>query len=144
MAIFELEFAEDVGDVEFDGALGDAQGFGDVLIGEATHEELKDLGFASGEEMAVEELGVEQGLGVRDERQENFGRDPQLAFQDIVEGVRKFILPGFVKFNEAINPPEKQADFFGERAAAGSEESKELAAGRVRAAAQSERAEINL
>jgi hypothetical protein len=38
MAVFELEFAEDIGDVEFYGALGDAQGARDVFIGKAAHE----------------------------------------------------------------------------------------------------------
>jgi hypothetical protein len=46
--------------------------------------------------MAVQELCIQQGFGLLDESQQDFGRDPQLALEDAANGLGYFSLPGLL------------------------------------------------
>ena len=143
-AVFELQFAEDVGDVKLYGAFGNVEGGGDFLVGEAAHEQLKNFRFAGGEKMAVEKLRVQKSFGLFDEGEQDFGGNPELAFEDAANGLGEFLLPGFVELDETVEAPTEEAYFFGVAGVAGRKKREEFAAGGGGATAAGERAQVGV
>src|ERR1700730_13875085 len=94
--------------------------------------------------MAMQKLRIQQGFGLLDEGQQDFGRDPQLAFEDAANGQGHFFLPALVQFHETVNAPAEEAYFLGMTVVARRKKRQELAAGRSGAAAARERPEIGV
>jgi len=92
--------------------------------------------------MAMQKLCIQQGFGLFDEGQQDFGRDPQLAFEDAANGLGHFFLPALVQFHETVDTPAKETYFLGMAVVARRKKRQELAAGRSGAAASRERTQI--
>src|SRR5580700_120808 len=94
--------------------------------------------------MAMQKLCIQQGFGLLDEGQQDFGRDPQLAFEDAANRLGHFFLPALVQFHETVDAPAKETYFFGVMVVARRKKRQELAAGRRGAAAPRKRPQIGV
>jgi len=103
-AAADAELVEQIGDVEFDGALGDVELAGDFLVGKILEERIKNFLFTTAE--IGDGIGFEAACLVGenriDESGKNLARNPEAAVGDKRKGANE-LLAGFFVSENSLN-----------------------------------------